>query len=124
MKLFVNMLLEWQNDTADLNIERILWIDPSYTVAVTIRLQDPKALPIRQKCQELEEAISAQQARILEVDPYGSLLKTENTITEKHKSYRDKAWEIIEPLIGAHPAVGGVGKKRGCRENSHCTQHK
>ena len=28
------------------------------------------------------------------------------------------------PGLGAHPAVGGVGKKRGCRENSHCTQHK
>ncbi|MBW4485317.1 MAG: transposase family protein [Tildeniella torsiva UHER 1998/13D] len=99
MNLFVNMLLEWQNDTENFNIERILWIDPSYTDAVTIRLQDPKALPIWQKCKELEEAISAQQARILEVDPYGSLLKTENTITEKHKSYRDKAWTIIEPLI-------------------------
>jgi ABC-type hemin transport system substrate-binding protein len=23
---------------------------------------------------------------------------------------------------GAHAAVGGVVKKRGCRENNHCTQ--
>jgi hypothetical protein len=99
MKLFVNMLLEWQNDTEDLNIERILWIDLSYTDAATIRLQNPKALPIWQKCQELEEAILAQKVRILEVDPYSSLLKPENIIPEKHKNYRDKAWAIIEPLV-------------------------
>lgn len=113
MRLFVNMLLEWQNDTEDLNIERILWIDPSYTDTVTIRLQDPKAIPIQQKCQELEEAISAQKARILEVDPYGSLLKIENTITEKHKSYRDKAWAIIEPLVESKEQSTLFSHRRG-----------
>jgi len=99
MRLFVNMLLEWQSDTEASRIERLLWIDPSYTDVATIELLNPKALPVWQKCQELEEAIANQQAQVLEIDPYASLLKPEDTIPERHRERRDQAWEIIAPLV-------------------------
>ncbi len=99
MKLFVNMLLELQSNTEASRIERLLWIDPSYTDVATIELLNPKALPVWQKCKELEEAIVTQQAYILEIDPYAFLLKPEETIPEKHRERRDKAWEIIASLV-------------------------
>lgn len=99
MKLFVSMLLEWQSDTETSRIERLLWIDPSYTDVAKIELLNPKALPVWQKCNELEEAIATQQAHVLEIDPYASLLKPEDTIPEKHRERRDRAWEIIAPLV-------------------------
>ncbi|MBW4522821.1 MAG: transposase family protein [Scytolyngbya sp. HA4215-MV1] len=99
MKLFVNMLLEWQSETEASRIERLLWVDSSYTDVATIELLNPKALPIWQKCKELEEAISSQQAQVLEVDPYASLLKPEDTIPKKHRERRDQAWEVIAPLV-------------------------
>jgi putative transposase len=99
MKLFVNMLLEWQSDTESSRIERLLWIDPSYTDVATIELLNSSALPVWRKCQELEEAIATQQAYVLEIDPYASLLKPEDTILEKHRERRDQAWEIIAPLV-------------------------
>ncbi|MBW4540402.1 MAG: DDE-type integrase/transposase/recombinase [Myxacorys chilensis ATA2-1-KO14] len=99
MKLFVNMLLEWQSDTEASRIERLLWIDPSYTDVATIELLNPKALPVWQKCKDLEEALAARQAHVLEIDPYASLLKPEDTIPAKHRERRDQAWEIIAPLV-------------------------
>lgn len=99
MKLFVNMLLEWQSDTETPQIERLLWIDSSYTDVATIELLNPKALPVWKKCKELEEALVTQQARVLEIDPYAFLLKPEDTIPEKHRERRDLAWETIAPLV-------------------------
>ncbi|MCY7323292.1 MAG: hypothetical protein LH660_16185, partial [Phormidesmis sp. CAN_BIN36] len=99
MRLFVNMLLERQSDTEVLRIERLLWIDPSYTDVATIELLNPKALPVWQKCKELEEAIDTPQAYVLGIDPYASLLKPEDTIPERHRERRDQAWEIIAPLV-------------------------
>jgi putative transposase len=99
MNLCVNMLLEWQSDDETVHIDRVLWIDPSYTDVATIKILDPKALPFWQKARDLEEAIAAQKAISLEIDPYASLQKPENTILERHKERRDKAWDIIAPLV-------------------------
>jgi hypothetical protein len=98
MKLFVNMLLEWQSET-ETRTERLLWIDPSGTDVVTIEILNPKALPVFQKHKDIEAAIASNQARVLEVDPYASLLRPEETIPEKHRRRRDEAWEVIVQLV-------------------------
>ena len=99
MKLFVNMIVEWLSDNETRRIDRLLWIDPSYTDVVTIELLNPKALPVFQKCKELEDALAALQARILEIDPYASLLQPEDIIPEKHRERRDRAWNVIAELV-------------------------
>jgi putative transposase len=99
MKLFVNMLLEWHQNAEDSKIERLLWIDPSYTDVATIELLNPKALPVWQKCRDLEDAIANHQAHILEIDPYAPLFRPEDTIPDKHRERRDRAWAAIAPLI-------------------------
>ncbi|MUG92905.1 DDE-type integrase/transposase/recombinase [Scytonema sp. UIC 10036] len=99
MSLCVNMLLEWQNAEAKARIERVLWIDPSVTDVVTIEINNSKALPIWQKCQDLEAALTQRVVRILEVDPYSTLLCPESAIPESHRKYRDRAWSVIAPLF-------------------------
>lgn len=99
MNLYVNMLLEWQNTNTEIYIERVLWIDPSGTDVVTIEISNSKALPKWQKSKELETAIASQEVRILKIDPYAGLLRPENTISENHYKRRNRAWEVIAPLV-------------------------
>ena len=99
MNLWVNMLLEWSKPSAESRIERILWIDQSGTDVVTIEIPDKTSLPTWQKSQELETEIASFKARILEVDPYATLLRPENTISQKCREFRERAWEVIAPLV-------------------------
>ncbi|MGV0107582.1 Mu transposase C-terminal domain-containing protein [Nostoc sp. DSM 114160] len=99
MSLLVNMLLEWQDTKTDIEIERVLWIDPSGTDVVTIEINNSKALPKWQKCKDLEVAIASQEIYILKIDPYAGLLRPENAISENHCKRRDRAWEVIGPLV-------------------------
>jgi hypothetical protein len=98
MNLFVNMLIEWQAATGSW-IERLLWIDPSGTDAAIIEILNPQSLPIFHKCKDIEAAITSGEAHVLEVDPYATLLRSEDSIPKKHLQHRDAAWEVIMPLI-------------------------
>jgi len=98
MNLFVNMLIEWQTATGSW-IERLLWIDPSGTDAAIIEILNPQSLPIFHKCKDIEAAITSGEAHVLEVDPYATLLRSEDSIPKKHLQHRDAAWEVIMPLI-------------------------
>lgn len=112
MNLWVNMLLEWSNPYLESRIERILWIDQSGTDVVTIEINQPRALPIWQKSLELETEIASQNANILTVDPYATLLRPENTISQKYREFRERAWEVIAPLVESelvfHPDSRGT----------------
>lgn len=113
MSLLVNMLLEWQNIETEVLIERILWIDTSNTDVATIDISDVKALPKWRKSQELTTAIASNDIRILEVDPYSSLLRPESTISEIHRQHRDLAWEVIAPLLDNDPELIFNPRTRG-----------
>ena len=101
MNLSVNMLIAWPADAAVERIERVLWIALAGEDVVTIDIVDRQALPVRQRHADLEAALAAQQARILEVDPYAHLFRPEETIPEKHRQRRDESWEIIAPLAAS-----------------------
>lgn len=113
MSLYLNMLLEWQRDEARPCIERLLWVDSSGADAVTIEINNRKALPRWQKSKELEEAIAAKELRILEVDPYAALLRPEGTIPENHRQRRDRAWEIIAPIVESQEGEAFIESYRG-----------
>lgn len=99
MNLCVNMLLEQHSHQARASIQRVLWIDPSGSDLVTIEIDNPKALPVWHKCLDLETMISAQVVRVLEVDPNAALLRPESAISLRVRQHRDKAWEVIAPLV-------------------------
>src|SRR5438045_2136169 len=113
MELYPKMLIEWIDDPDDIElgesedqqtrrIERILWIDDSNTDAVIIRIDDPHALPIWEKCRDLEEALLSGEAIELKTDPYEEAILPEEDIAEIYRKHRDgaiKAVEIIYSLV-------------------------
>jgi putative transposase len=98
MRLCKNLLLEYFDGKCN-RIERVLWLNQENLDVVTIELNNSTALPVWQKCLELETALTSGAINILDVDPYTSLLRKEDEIDEKHKTYRDQAWEVIAPLV-------------------------
>lgn len=107
MLLLLNTLTEWPQLTDNQSgppTERILWLDAYSSDVIVIRLFDERALPVRRLCRELIDAISANEARILQADPYSYLLRPENEIKESHRRRRDEAWKLIEELtINTNP---------------------
>src|SRR5579871_199244 len=111
----VNMLLEWLSDEVPRRVDRILWIDPSGVDTVLIKLETTtlskseaanhrkptvgEALPKWHKIADLEAALLASELLILEQDPYAALLLPEESISSKHREDRDKAWQLIKPLL-------------------------
>jgi hypothetical protein len=83
---------------------RVLWIDEKYTYAYVISLDD-KTLP---KKILLEEIYSDHE---LIDDPYSHLLD-DSDATSKMLLARDKAWNIIEPLVSEEPEIY-IKKQRG-----------
>ncbi|WP_206758340.1 MULTISPECIES: Mu transposase C-terminal domain-containing protein [Calothrix] len=92
---------------------------------MTIEINNSKALPKWQKSKELETAIASREIRILEVDPYAGLLRPENSISQNHLNRRDRAWEVIGPLVERNtelmfnprdrgPLVEATAERTGC----------
>jgi hypothetical protein len=117
------MLLEWKSEQSQPRIQRVLKIDPSGTDLVTIEINNPKALPIWQKCKEFEEAIAAGELCILQVDPYAVLLRPESEIPEAHRQRRDRAWEVIAPIVESQNGEAFIQSYRGSlvAEAARCT---
>lgn len=113
MKIFVNMLIEWQQTDLTTRIERILWIGPRGEYLVTIDIQDRQALPHWQKCEAIELALVSNQARVLEIEPYAKLHRPEDTIPQSHRNHRDQAWAVIAPLVEDSSGEIFMPAKRG-----------
>ncbi|MGF1535390.1 MAG: Mu transposase C-terminal domain-containing protein [Elainellaceae cyanobacterium] len=121
------MLLEHRQDELTPQIERILWLDGSMTDVVIIDVNDVKALPVWRKAKDLILAVERREAHVLTADTYAGQLAPEDAIPEKHRQYRDAAWEIIEPLIGPDTEDIFSPKQRGLlfkavQERTGCTK--
>lgn len=102
MNLSVNMLVEWKvrpEGKLDPLVERIIWIDQSATDCITIEITQERVLPKLRTCEDIIAAISANEAHVLESDPYAELLLPEQDIPEKHRQRRDAAFGLIAPLV-------------------------
>jgi hypothetical protein len=103
-KLFVNDLIEWKLENNSLLLERILWIDEGYVIAFVLDINAAKGLPTTKNVSEILEAISEGLALKQPQDPWLRIIKEEN-LTDREKEYRDKAWEIIFPLVTQEPSI-------------------
>ncbi|MEP1076067.1 Mu transposase C-terminal domain-containing protein [Leptolyngbya sp. PL-A3] len=114
------MLLEWQLGEKDgkPRTERLLWLSPSGSDLVTIDVFEPNALPVFQSRKAIEAAIASEQVKVLSVDPYASLIRPDHTIPEKHRKYRDEAWEAISALVDDSSGRIFLAKERGTLINS------
>ncbi len=104
MKLLINQLVERNLTDAPDKTEtlRLLWKDEEgYGIAV-INVYEPKALPVMLEAVELEAALLERRAKALDEDPFTRQLLEAREAARSIESYfeiRDRAWEMIQPLI-------------------------
>ncbi len=113
MDLWVNMLIEWQNDEDSQPVDRVLWIDPTMTQVVTIQIANERALPVWRRYTEVQSALAAQKACVLGSDPYAHLLRPESTLSEGDRTRREEAWTLIAALVTRSADEIFVADQRG-----------
>jgi len=92
-ELFVNELIEWQDNSESLLIERVLWIDEGYIIAFVFDLNAKKGFPQPKKVSELLEAISAGLAIKKIQDPWARIVRDESLTT------REKEVRIFKKIL-------------------------
>ncbi|MBW4462667.1 MAG: DDE-type integrase/transposase/recombinase [Nodosilinea sp. WJT8-NPBG4] len=117
--LFVNDLIEWQTktvsacitdesdqkpQTSERLIERVLWIDEGYILAFVFNIEAKKGFPHLRKISEILEALSTGIAIKTAKDPWARIIQDEH-LTIKEKECRDKAWNIIAPIVVQEPSI-------------------
>lgn len=105
MVLTINMLIKYRNEP---NIERIIWIDGRYDSCFLINVFD-NTLPKIKKILEIEDGLAIGEVVILEDDPFNLIIREEE-ITEKAKTLRNEAWEIINQLL-SHEVINLLNSK-------------
>lgn len=108
--LYTNMLIEYHFEDNKTCKERILWIDTSGDVCVTIDIdrKNKHALPVWKTREEIEAALKTGSANVVDSDPWAVLLfHDDKPSDDKHlekrrimrQRHRDRAWVAIEPLV-------------------------
>lgn len=103
MEFLINLLIEYPNSCGRSPIERVLWVAPEGDCLYTIDINNPRAWPVYRRTAELEAALTSKAARVLETDPYASLIRPDDQIDAKYREQRDKRWALIQPLVEAVP---------------------
>jgi putative transposase len=120
MNLYVNQLIEWLDDQGQSHIERILWIDSSHTDTYLFDVQDPKAMPVWRRMADLVNWIEQGDARVLAADPFLVGMRSEEDISDLHRTHRDQAWTAIRPLVERNDGTLFVANKRGAIVEAAC----
>jgi hypothetical protein len=117
--LFVNDLIEWQTETtteglsensdqttqiSERLVERVLWIDEGYILAFVFDIEAQKGFPHPRKVSEILESLSSGIAVKIAKDPWARIIQDEH-LTTKEKKCRDKAWDIIAPIVAQEPSI-------------------
>ena len=114
MEWTINSLIEWLDPTRRSHcVERILAVDRPSDSAMVIEVAKEavdrpsdsalvmevtkKAMPFRRTCSEIEEAIQSGGASIQENDPWVRPIPFD--FDPRHVAIRDRAWEIIGPIV-------------------------
>src|SRR5579862_5076981 len=108
--LCTNTLLEYCLDEGKTRTERILWIDPSGDLFVTIDIdrRNTHALPVWKTREQIKSALTTGSANIVASDPWAVLLLHEDKPLEDklledrrimRQKHRDRAWAAIESLV-------------------------
>jgi len=82
--------------------ERVLWIDISEDMLITINISDTKSLPKINSLKDIEEMIESYDVMIVEVN---NELIVEEKLSESSKSIRNNRWDIIKELVSNEPDI-------------------
>lgn len=112
--LNINTLIEWIDENSETpKIERILHFDAVQEIYVLIDIFAKSVIPVFRTKTELDDLLSTQSVRLLEIDPFNNLHIPEQNTPEKYKQKRDRAWEIIAPIAEAEGLSSYLSKSRG-----------
>lgn len=89
---------------------RVLWIHPAQTIAYLIDIHAAVAMPVLREYPVLLADLAEHRAQLLAEDPFHSQMMVPRS--DKQKAVRDKAWQIIQPLVEHTPAIFD-SQKRG-----------
>ncbi|WP_167998815.1 Mu transposase C-terminal domain-containing protein [Desulfitobacterium metallireducens] len=103
--IFVNSIIEWQDDNRNITVERILWVSPNCSQLVIIDISDLSHLPEFREYKEIEAALEHGIARKLSIDPYSNFMRPVENISENSLKNRDKAWNIISNIVEIEPDI-------------------
>lgn len=95
--LTVNMVIQTAQGNGEKTVERVLWINTDYSIAVLIDINANRSTPLFKDVEDITQLIEDGKAIILTEDPYQMFI-TEEEIKEKERLVRDKAWEIIKTI--------------------------
>ena len=104
----LDVLIEWQASAESEiaaespRVERVLWLDAERRTAITIDIFGHNAMPTLCLYDDLTQALTSGQARILTIDPYAELRRRDQDITASQRRRRDDVWRVIGPLIAEH----------------------
>jgi Integrase core domain/Mu transposase, C-terminal len=93
----LNTLIQYSDET-EKNVLRLIFADYLNDIGFTINIYSAKGIPVFCRPSILAEDISSKEAFILDDDPWARIIN-EDELSEKEKSIRDKAWDIVEDLI-------------------------
>lgn len=103
MRLQTNIIIKWSSDEGEPRFERVLYVNPSNSEVWTIDVNYIKAFPIFYRCDELQNSIIANRAQIiLNYEPHPVITLSDEELGEgfaDHIVRRDRAWELIRPLL-------------------------
>lgn len=100
--LTINMLISWKFDEGEV-IERILWLGKNEDKAFVINV-NLNNCPYIRRISEIIEALNNGRAIELAFDKYIRIVN-EDELTKKEKEGREKAWELVEPLVYKEPDI-------------------
>jgi hypothetical protein len=95
--LFTNDLIALVSNNSHTSIDRILWIDENNILAYTIDISSKNALPSIKRVSDILAGLKNGELVKLENDPYMKLID-ESKLSEKDKSIREKAWNVISEI--------------------------
>lgn len=133
MRLSLNIIIRWETDGEKPRFERLLYVDAPNSEVWAIDVHYERAFPVFYRYEEIQNSILANRAQIiLNYEPYPLITLSDEELGEGFAEYikrRDKAWELIKPLleVQAHKlfnrkerrrSIVELAKRTGSRENT------
>ncbi len=97
-------MIEWREKTEDNLVERIVWIDDGCSIAFLFDINAKKGFPYPKSISEITEEIADGIASKNPNDPWERIIQEDN-LSEREIEVRDKAWNIISPLVAQEPDI-------------------
>jgi putative transposase len=100
-EIMENAVFESELEPGHMTIERILFVDKSINLVITIDVQKKDAMPTMKKLSELEQALQTKDSRFISYLPAPLFRK----FSAKDEAIIEKRWNYIKDMVGNEPDI-------------------